>query len=286
MSVKMEISEFYRPSTKDQDTMYIKEINGYKVFIVLDGHGFNSKKYVELIKFKFNEKLVTFNFESNIKEQLKQMFINIDRECNISNYKSSGTTCSLVMITKDKMYVASVGDSDVYLFKNDHTLIKLNPDHNGLCRKEMERLKSYPTTQIVYDSNKFLGQKPVWTNDKFNEMDATIHYYKNRMGEPAVYIKNVSSMLGMTRSIGDYHLKKAGIICIPEVNEFDIPSTGDQLLIASDGFWDCWSQEELIQELADLEKRKLVHKTSQMLNKYYFSNETCDDNSLIHIEFI
>lgn len=283
--ISMEINDFYKPSTKDQDTRLIKEFNGNKFFLILDGHGANSKKYVELVKFKFNERLEKIDLSLDVEEQLRQIFGSIDRECNINEFKMSGTTCSLVIITPEKMYVATVGDSDVYLFNKDNELHKLNIDHNGLSKKEMERLKKFPSTQIVYASNKMFGERLVWANGKFNEMDKNLHYNKNRMGEPAIYFKSKGSMLAVSRSIGDYHLKAAGIICTPEITVHELPKVGEQLLIASDGFWDCWSKEELIEELIDMEKRLNLHKTSLLLNKYYFGCETADDNSLIHIKF-
>ena len=279
----------YTASTKDQDTSLITEIGDNKVYIILDGHGPNptGKIFVTNLKQKFTEKLAGIDFTNDITQQIKTMFNEVNNELNKPEYFRGGSTATLVLITKEKMFIATVGDSDVYLFSPDNKLTQLNTNHSGTSKTEMLRLKPYSSMRIEYNLvNKYTGgPSQVWSKDDvFIPLDGRYHHYKNRMQEPAIYMSVGGNQLASTRSIGDYALKPHGIICEPDVSEHTIPVPGSQLLIASDGFWDCWTREELITELSDETKKLHVHKKSVELNAQYFGSAP-DDNTLIHIHF-
>jgi serine/threonine protein phosphatase PrpC len=279
---------FYSKGQKDQDTHHIIDTNDFKIFIVLDGHGVYGTEYVNSVKSLLAEKLVTIDYNTDTNTKIRQVFKDVNTQLNISKFIGTGCTASIVFILKDKMIVANVGDSDVYMFDDDHNLTLLSGTHSGTNKDEMERLKEFPHTKIVYATTKGTFDSLVWSNDKMNQFDgAKFHYCKNRMEEPATYIccNTISNKLAMTRSLGDYALKSYGITWEPEIREYPLPTLKSQILIGSDGFWDSWTEKELIKELGDVEKRKNVHKTSIDLSTFYFGKGTADDNTLIHITF-
>lgn len=287
MSYSFEHTVYYRPSCKDQDTSYTTEINGNRFYLVLDGHGSNGKSFVNEVKEKFKDKLAELNFEREINSQLVKIFTDIDNELKCVHYNSAGTTASLVIINESKMFVVTVGDSDIFLFNNNHELTKLNDNHSGSSLEEHKRIRSVSPTTVISYATRFgftTELDHVWSADgKMNPMKADRHSHKNRMGDPATYVeKHCYNKLAVTRSIGDYHMREKGVTPEPSIKEFPIPENNSQILIGSDGFWDCWSKRELINELSNVEKREKIHQTSIDLNMYYFGS-SCDDNTLIHV---
>jgi serine/threonine protein phosphatase PrpC len=108
------------------------------------------------------------------------------------------------------------------------------------------------------------------------------------MFEPAIYIQQkqifgYSPMLNMSRSIGDYDLKKLGVSATPFTAEYP-KKENSILLVGSDGFWDSWTTKELCAELEDLENYKNIHEKSIKMNKFYFKDDA-DDNTLIMVFF-
>jgi len=56
--------------------------------------------------------------------------------------------------------------------------------------------------------------------------------------------------LGMTRSLGDFYLHACGVTWVPEVSVVDLEQVVEALrapvlFLASDGFWDLWSYQEV-----------------------------------------
>ena len=58
----------------------------------------------------------------------------------------------------------------------------------------------------------------------------------------------------MIRSLGDGDLKDVGLIAEPEVLQFQLSDSDEFLILASDGLWDCMSNDEAIQIVHDTVK--------------------------------
>merc|ERR1712190_12058 len=54
----------------------------------------------------------------------------------------------------------------------------------------------------------------------------------------------VGGQLGVSRSLGDHHLKTSGVSCIPQVNTTDV-GADRALVIASDGLWDALEDQDV-----------------------------------------
>jgi serine/threonine protein phosphatase PrpC len=50
--------------------------------------------------------------------------------------------------------------------------------------------------------------------------------------------------LAMTRSFGDSIGAEAGVICVPEIKEFDLKAEDKYIIIGSDGVWEFISNDE------------------------------------------
>lgn len=48
----------------------------------------------------------------------------------------------------------------------------------------------------------------------------------------------MAGQLAITRALGDLDLNDEGVICEPDVEEFEVTATTSLLIIASDGLWD------------------------------------------------
>ena len=75
------------------------------------------------------------------------------------------------------------------------------------------------------------------------------HYIRNVEGDFAAYYGNGQNLkLSLTRSIGDFEFKdKHALSAIPEIKHISRPLSEDEfIIIASDGFWDCWKYSEIV----------------------------------------
>jgi serine/threonine protein phosphatase PrpC len=295
MSIYGEISinTYYTPSTKDQDVFFYCVAGDYQVIVVLDGHGHFGKEFAILVKQKFIAKLQVADFTLPIKSLITNIFETTNTELDEPKFKASGCTATMILLSKTKMIVANVGDSDAFIFDENLKLIKLTQDHCLTTKSEVERINSYSKSKGLENSITFAtrnpygyGKVPLWDKDmNLQPLDPRYHFNRNRMGEIAAYIEminvGVPTMINMTRSIGDYKLKNIGISATPDISVYDRPIAGTNLLVGSDGFWDCWTIAELESELADEDKRKLIHSTSVRMTNFYFGKGNGDDNTLV-----
>jgi serine/threonine protein phosphatase PrpC len=246
-----------------------------------------------LVKQKFIQKLQSSDFSQSIEHLIINIFITTNDELYEPKFKASGCTATMVLISETKMIVANVGDSDAFIFNKNLTLNKLNNNHSLTTKSEIERIMSYSKSKgrdinITFATRDSfgVGKVPLWDkNMNIQAFDPRFHFYRNRMGDIASYIEiideEISPMLNMTRSLGDYMLKEIGISCIPDINVYERPTNGSKLLVGSDGFWDCWTISELETELADHKKCQTIHNTSVRMTDFYFGKGNGDDNTLI-----
>lgn len=118
----------------------------------------------------------------------------------------SGSTCNIVLVIKDRVYVANVGDSKSVLYKSSSSgymlPVEISEDHKPNLERERKRIleaggriQSFKT-----ESGEYKGPLWVWLQDK--DMPG----------------------LAMTRSMADSCGVKAGIIGIPDIEDFEINS--------------------------------------------------------------
>ena len=236
----------------DQDTplvhLNVGGVSGFNLFGVLDGHGqqghFVSQycrdyfirvmdKYAQLC---IRSKLTTADA---IYKELKRTnyayiidaFNKADVHMEIEkkfDYSFSGTTCNIVFQFNKYLVCASVGDSRGILVydEGDHQnkgIFELSHDHKPDLPGEIERIFSSGgmVEQMKDPEGNLVGPPRVW---------------KAGCTYPG---------LAMSRSLGDFQGKEAGVISTPEITEYTIHSPSKYMVICSDGVWEFIKNEQV-----------------------------------------
>lgn len=142
--------------------------------------------------------------------------------------KFSGSTSVCVFILDDKIICGNCGDSRAILVTSDktqksgHSIIPLSIDHKPELVEEADRIyKNYGRIEKRIENGIRTGPLRVWLKNE------------NYPG------------LAMTRSIGDLVASKIGVISEPEIIEFTLNDDCKFIVIASDGIWEIFSNEDV-----------------------------------------
>lgn len=162
-----------------------------------------------------------------------------------------GSTASVVRIAADgALSVANVGDSDVVVFDGPtdpgRTLIA---DHTPTCLAEWERVHAaHPRTRFRFNNpNYWAPERPVWTpvagdagGWQLNPVGGFLYTDVRNTWGAYVTVGDNTESLAMTRALGDFHLKRHGVIAEPESQEVPAPAPGTvrAVILGSDGVWD------------------------------------------------
>lgn len=138
--------------------------------------------------------------------------------------KDMGTTCNVVLIKNNTMYIANVGDSRSFMFKNGRA-IPLNLEHKTTLQSEYQRIYK-SNTQII----------------------------NNR----------VEGRLNLTRAIGDLTFKQnpslkfyeQAVIAYPEITKVNITDDIDFIVMGCDGVWDCVEPQKFCEYINERLKKK------------------------------
>lgn len=148
-----------------------------------------------------------------IENLLTQTFHKIDDEIKMKELENMGCTASVVYITKEKdimgprkvLYSANVGDSRVVLVSNLGAK-RLSYDHKASDQSEATRVHN--SGGIIFGGRVF-------------------------------------GSLILSRALGDFALKKYGVICTPHINKHFVTERDKYAIIASDGVWDVITDEDM-----------------------------------------
>jgi serine/threonine protein phosphatase PrpC len=117
-----------------------------------------------------------------------------------------GNTATVIFIDDKNLYCGNVGDSRAVIVYEEN-VANISYDDNCKDEKEKERI---------------LKEGGIIKNQKLN------------------------GILSITRAIGDFDLKKNGLICIPHLNKREICYNDKFVIVASDGIWDVITNEMLL----------------------------------------
>ena len=213
---------------------------------VFDGHGgaqlstYASAHVVSLFTSLYSIQPDCSSFEDKIVTSLRESLHKLETAFytqSLPQFAQGNTkvsfigTCALIsIVTKEKIFIANVGDSKAKIYSLSHndkyTITKGNVVHNARKRTEQTRLtKEYPNERDIY----------ICVNRK------------------SCYVKG---RLQPTRSLGDFHLKYKAfntkealynsineaslpyVLAFPDIKVFDITKQDEYLVVASDGLWD------------------------------------------------
>lgn len=143
--------------TENEDSYLIKK-NPYPLFAVADGMGGHQAgeiasqlavKYLDSTEFNYQDIIESIKFA--IKEANKEIY---DRGKSDPAYEGMGTTLSMGIIYDNKLSIGHVGDSRIYLFR-DNELKQLTTDHslvNELIKKKQitcQEAFNHPQKNII-----------------------------------------------------------------------------------------------------------------------------------------
>ncbi|XP_076151063.1 protein phosphatase Mn(2+)-dependent 1K isoform X2 [Alosa pseudoharengus] len=182
--------------------------NNIMYFAVFDGHGGpEAADFCDKFMEKYIKDLV--GEEDNLEVVLTKAFLEVDkalaRHLHFSpdaTLLTAGTTATVALLRDGiELVVGSVGDSRAMMCRKGKAL-KLTVDHTPERKDEKERIRKS-------------GGFVTW----------------NSLGQP-----HVNGRLAMTRSIGDFDLKKMGVIAEPETKRISLNHVHDSFLaLTTDG---------------------------------------------------
>jgi len=193
------------------------------LFMILDGHGgyevaaFAKNRIPEIFEKKLSSLNDNHNQNNIIENILINLFHEVDEEIKLSEDEHIGSTATLLFITREKdgsnntnnwkkvAYCANVGDSRCVLI-NSFGAKRMSKDHKVSDPIESKRITSCGGV---------------------------------------IFAGRVYGQLILSRALGDFSLKKHGVIATPYVSKYYISEKDRYIVVASDGVWDVISDEEL-----------------------------------------
>ena len=151
----------------------------------------------------------------------------------------SGTTCTSLIITLDKIICANIGNTRAILAKFEngyYNTVNLSRDHKPTESDEIKRiLAEGGVIKQLYDKNKkeFYGPERIW-------------------------LKNSDIPgLSMSRSFGDNLAHTVGVNNIPEIRTFDYTGGEKFIVIASDSIWQYIDSDECVRIIKDYYEKNM-----------------------------
>ena len=226
---------------KNQDSFFLKKnflSKDEHFFIgICDGHGL----FGDLVSQFISETLPLYVKDIS-KEELIKAFINTNNSLT-NNTKIdcslSGTTCTSLIITLDKIICANIGDTRAILAKFEngcYNTVHLSRDHKPTESDEIKRILSEGgVIKQLYDKNK-----------------------KEYIGPERIWLKNSDIPgLSMSRSFGDNLAHTVGVTYIPEVRAFDYSGGEKFIVIASESVWQYIDSDECVRIVKDYYEKNM-----------------------------
>ena len=172
---------------------------------------------------------------TDISEILKLAFVNTHTKLLENEFDSqlSGATCTSIVISDTKAYIANVGDSRIVVGRRNpngsYSALQLSNDHKPDLPEEYDRITQSKGRVFPFYNREGnpLGPHRVWHPD---------HNYPG---------------LAMSRSLGDYIAHDYGVSEEPEVTTYKIQKQDQFLILASDGVWEFMTNQEVIDIISD-----------------------------------
>jgi len=208
-------------------------------YAIFDGHGgvraarFAADHLPRILA----DKLPHTDQSKMIEQSLKKAFIDtykhVDQLFLADAMKSKpvwkdGTTATTILILNNNLFIANIGDSRAILcrYKTDESkliALQLTNDHSPLMFDERMRIQK--AGGIVKDGR-------------------------------------IMGILEVSRSIGDGALKNHGVICTPDIKKCTLSCSDRYILIACDGLWKTFSNQQVVEFIADALKTTKVNDES------------------------
>lgn len=225
----------------NQDNYFIiKEfMNNTEQFFmgICDGHGSYGHLISEYICNTLPPKIKIISNE-NIKKAFLSTNKSLIEESKI-DCSLSGSTCSSLIISQDKLISANVGDSRAVLARYEngqYNAINLTRDHKPTEPDEMKRILNNG------------GRIKQFTEPRTG----------NSIGPERIWLKNSEIPgLAMSRSLGDNLAHTVGVSAEPEIQKFEFNGNEKFILLASDGIWEFIDSDESVRIIKDFYEKDM-----------------------------
>ena len=250
---------------------------------VCDGHGDYGKDIstflVTNLPLVFGNFLRIFNIKdlssiegSTLLQISKNSFIQVNKNLFLENEIDStlsGSTCVSLIYTPKKIFCINVGDSQCIVgrFNGKNWESKdLSMPHKPDDKKEKERIikNGGIVSQVKDENGELVGPLRIWLKE--GELPG----------------------LSVSRSFGDQIAQQVGVICEPEVLEYNLHEEDKFIILASDGIWQFISSQECIDIVKDYYvkanyKGAMKHLYKEACNRWLDEEGEIDDITLIII---
>lgn len=219
-------------------------------FAVHDGHGKRGEMVADFVMHQIEGRLRGHkDFDTNLDKALRETFLEVDaaienRSEMIPLY--SGSTGCVAILRDDALTVSNVGDSRAVLARKK----KLDAFQQKMQQiSNSRKLLAYECIELSKDQN---AACPLERN-RITKAGGYV-YQSPEPGMPVrVYLDQECMEMGlaMSRSFGDYHLKRAGVIAEPVITHHTVTDDDEFFIIASDGLWEFISSDEAVSIVGD-----------------------------------
>jgi len=252
-------------------------------FGVCDGHGDYGKDISAFIVTNlplvlgnflriFNIKDLSSTESSTLFQISKNSFIQVNKNLFLENTidcSLSGSTCVSLIYTPKKIFCINAGDSQCVIgrFNGKNWESKdLSIPHKPDDKKEKERIINSGgiVSQVKDENGELVGPLRIWLKE--GELPG----------------------LSVSRSFGDQIAHQVGVICEPEVVEYNLHEEDKFIILASDGIWQFISSQECIDIIKDYYikqnyKGAMKHLYKEACNRWLDEEGEIDDITLIII---
>ena len=252
----------------------------YAVTTVCDGHGLNGQGYANHV-ITILPQLVIENFTRVLADPtpvLKELFAQVSTKLeNLMGFKSGGTTATITILSDGQLICANLSDCEalvkisapvesIVVQRNGQVIpteisngvIRATVNHNASNLEEVDRVLKLGAAIRYASQMSYVKQLdvfiPVVDSEGKTRYEQTPHanqqggFVSNLSKDPAIYFHG-GGTVNMTRSFGDwscYFLSSE-----PDVTVITWASgTKTRLIVASDGYFNCFSKEAQELELS------------------------------------
>ena len=265
----------YKKFLNDTDTTFLGVCDGHGMF----GHDI-SGYLVNMLPQNLNNNFTKENIKTinndNEYDKISDIISNtyVQTNMNLVNNSSidctySGSTCTSLIISSEKIISINVGDSRCVLGKyinNKWLAQNLTRDHKPTEEDEKKRIIDKGGRIEAYkdDSGEYVGPERVWL--KGEDLPG----------------------LAMSRSFGDDVAHMIGVTSKPEIKEFKLTEEDKFILLGSDGIFEFISSDDSVNMVKDFYLKNdingaLNHLYKTSSQKWIMEEEVIDDITLIII---
>jgi serine/threonine protein phosphatase PrpC len=219
------------------------------LFSVYDGHGQGGELVSQFALSEIQRRLYRHpKFPESV--SFVETFLKVDEALKrepLIDPTFAGTTACVVLVKRDKLVVANVGDSRAVVARK----IRLS---SGLSSGGNEDQSEYAAIPLTEDQNPDVPAE-------FERITRAGGYVTASPGpglSARVWLDPSCTQIGlaMSRSIGDHCVSSVGVIAEPVVTHYDLDSSDEFLILASDGVWEFLDSQDAVNVVArSLEER-------------------------------